>query len=301
MKIARFHGDQGEAWGVVDGETIRPLIGTFADWAPKIAADGPQAASLGDSTIPLSSVRLLAPVTPTTRVFGTGINYRSHTDIAGAPIRANAAPCFMVPLEAVIGPDDEIRYPDITNQFDYEIELVCVMGGPVRDSDHAFQAVLGYTIGSDTSARDAGMPPGLPTDLFTMKGMDGTRPLGPWIVTRDEFGGDVQPAVYMTTTINGERRQHDTTASMAWDVPRCVNWLNARTALKPGDLVTTGTCGGTAVENEMREPGTGRFLQPGDEIEFAIEGIGVLRNTVGKKSPNHVGYPTTVADARASR
>jgi 2-keto-4-pentenoate hydratase/2-oxohepta-3-ene-1,7-dioic acid hydratase in catechol pathway len=301
MKIAKYRATDGEGWGVIDGETIRPFAGPFEEWAPAITVDGPGAAPLGRAAIPMSSVKLLAPVTSTTRVLGTGINYRSHTEIAGGPTRANAAPCFMVPLEAVIGPDEEMRYPDVTNQFDYEIELVCEIGAPVRDPDHAPQSILGYTIGCDTSARDAGMPPGLPTDLFTMKGMDGTRPLGPWIVTRDELGGDLQPKVYMTTRINGEQRQHDTTAGMSWDVARCVNWLNTRTALKPGDIITTGTCGGTAVEDEMREPGTGRFLQPGDQLEFEIEGIGVLRSRVGAKSPNHVGYPTTVADARALR
>jgi 2-keto-4-pentenoate hydratase/2-oxohepta-3-ene-1,7-dioic acid hydratase in catechol pathway len=201
----------------------------------------------------------------------------------------------------MIGPDEVMRYPDITNQFDYEIELVCVVGTSVRSPESAVQSLLGYTIGCDASARDAGMPPGLPIDLFSMKGTDGTRPLGPWIVTRDELGGDEQPGVFMTTRINGEQRQHDSTAAMAWDVKACVNWLNVRTGLTTGDIIFTGTCGGTAVEDEMRSPGTGRFLQPGDELEFEIEEIGILRSKVGPKSPNHVGYPTSIADFVAAR
>jgi len=104
----------------------------------------------------------------------------------------------------------------------------------------------------------------------------------------------------MTTRVNGEQRQHDTTAAMSWDVARCVNWLNARTALTTGDVIFTGTCGGTAVEGEMRNPGSGRFLQPGDALEFEIEGIGTLRSSVGPKSPNHVGYPTGIAESMAA-
>jgi 2-keto-4-pentenoate hydratase/2-oxohepta-3-ene-1,7-dioic acid hydratase in catechol pathway len=302
MKIAKYSDAKGEAWGVVevDEGTVRPLQGAFDEWAPAITSGGPDAAPLASKTVKLESVRLLAPLTPTTRVFGTGMNYRSHTETAGQSARAKAAPCFMVTLNAMVGPDEEMRYPDITNQFDYEIELVCVMGAEVSDPDAPLEALLGYTIGCDSSARDAGMPVGLPIDLFSMKGTDSTRPLGPWIVTRDELGGEAQPSVFMTTRINGEQRQHDTTGAMAWDIAACINWLNTRAALTTGDIIFTGTCGGTAVEDEMRSPGSGRFLQPGDALEFEIENIGVLRSTVGPKSPNHVGYPTSVADYAAA-
>ena len=303
MKIARYRDASGEGWGAVDTEagTITPLVGSFDERAPAITRNGPSAAPLAATTIPLASVKLLAPLTPTTRVYGTGMNYRSHTDTAGSAARAAAAPTFMVSLSAMIDPDDEIAYPDLTNQLDYEIELVCVMGTTVDDLSNPTKAVLGYAIGCDTSARDAGMPVGLPLDLLSMKGNDRTRPLGPWITTRDEMGGDAKPEVFMTTRINGEQRQHDTTAAMSWDVPRCVEWLNRRNALQTGDIVFTGTCGGTAVEDEMRNPGAGRFLEPGDEIEFEIEGIGTMRNTVGPRSATHVGYPTSVADAVAAR
>jgi 2-keto-4-pentenoate hydratase/2-oxohepta-3-ene-1,7-dioic acid hydratase in catechol pathway len=303
MKIARYRDANGEAWGVVDVDTgtVQPLVGSFDEWAPLITRGGPGAAPLADSTVPLSSVKLLAPLTRTTRVYGTGMNYRSHTEVAGSAAREGAAPTFLVALSAMIGPDEEISYPDVTNQFDYEIELVCVMGTPVEDSDAPTKAVLGYTIGCDSSARDAGMPVGMMVDLLSMKGNDRSRPLGPWIVTRDELGGDTSPSVFMTTRVNGEQRQHDTTAAMAWDVPRCVNWLNVRNSLTAGDIIFTGTCGGTAVESEMRERGSGRFLEPGDELELEIEGIGILRSTVGPRGPNHVGYPTEVYDALASR
>src|SRR5271156_2938267 len=128
MKIARYRDAGGEGWASIVEDAVYPLVGSFEDWVPAITRDGPDAAPVSSSAVSLTSVKLLAPIAPTTRVFGTGINYRSHTDIAGQPNRANAAPCFMVPLSAMIGPDEQMRYPDIRNQFDYEIELVCVMG-----------------------------------------------------------------------------------------------------------------------------------------------------------------------------
>lgn len=300
MYIARYRDSTGERWGVVnmDTGTICALRGDFQNWAPLITHES-RLAPLTDSVTDLSTVTLLAPITSASRVYGTGMNFRSHTEMSTTPERAQAAPVFMLPLSAMIGPGEEIRYPDITNQLDYEIEIVAIIGAPVNEPSRALRSVLGYTIGCDTSARDVGMPVGLPVDFFSMKGLDSTRPLGPWIVTRDEFGSDSQPAARMTTRVNGEVRQNDTTAAMVWSVERCVSWVNARNALQPGDLIFTGTCGGTAVESEIREPGTGHFLEPGDEIEFEIEGIGILRSRVGPKSPNHVGFPTSITDGLA--
>jgi 2-keto-4-pentenoate hydratase/2-oxohepta-3-ene-1,7-dioic acid hydratase in catechol pathway len=134
------------------------------------------------------------------------------------------------------------------------------------------------------------MPANATVDFYSMKGLDATKPLGPWIVTRDEFG-DGQPDLMMTMRVNGEVRQHESTTGMTWGVKRCLGWVNKRSALHAGDQVWFGTPGGVAFEAEMRQPGTGRFLNPGDELEFEIAGIGVLRNRVGPKGPNHEGFP----------
>jgi 2-keto-4-pentenoate hydratase/2-oxohepta-3-ene-1,7-dioic acid hydratase in catechol pathway len=291
MKLVRYEASGGESWGAIDGDVVRPLQGTFEEWAGRILADGADAAPLAKKSVPLSDVKLLAPVAPTTRVLAVGVNYVSHVQEASAEKRQDTTLCFTVPLESFIGPDEEIAYPDITNKLDWEVELVAVMGGPLKEGSPAIASVLGYTIGNDTSARDAGMPTGLPPDFYSMKGLDGTKPIGPWIVTRDELGGDAQPDLMMTTRVNGEVRQHDSTANMTWGVERCLAWINKRTVLRAGDIVMTGTCGGTAIEGEMANPGSDPYLHEGDEMELEIEGIGVLRNKVGFKSPNHEGYP----------
>jgi 2-keto-4-pentenoate hydratase/2-oxohepta-3-ene-1,7-dioic acid hydratase in catechol pathway len=290
MKLVRYRAAGQVSWGAIVDDVVKPLVGTFEEWAPRITAEGAQAAPLSAQSVPLSDVQLLSPVAPSARLFAIGVNFHSHTEMASPEMRRDTTLCFTVPMESVIGPDEELRYPDITDKLDYEVELVGVMGMPVVKGEPATRSVLGYTIGCDTSARDTGMPANATVDFYSMKGLDATKPLGPWIVTRDEFG-DAQPDLMMTTRINGEVRQHESTTGMTWGVERCLGWVDKRSALHAGDQVWFGTPGGVAFEAEMRQPGTGRFMNPGDELEFEIERIGVLRNRVGPKSPHHEGFP----------
>lgn len=301
MKLVRYQVADEVSWGAIVDDAVRPLEGPFGQWAPLITAGGPNAAPLATKSVPLPEVRLLSPVAPNARLFAIGVNFASHTPMASAEARRDTTLCFTVPMESVIGPGDEIRYPPITDKLDYEVELVAVMGKPLQAGQPAVSAVLGYTIGCDTSARDTGMLPNAPVDFYSMKGIDGTKPLGPWIVTRDELGGDEEPDLMLTTRINGEVRQHESTTGMTWGLTRCLEWVNKRSALHAGDQVWTGTPGGVAFEAELLEPGTGRFLNPGDETEFEIEGIGVLRNRVGPKGPDHEGFPWAQMPVLAAR
>ena len=113
-------------------------------------------------------------------------------------------------------------------------------------------------------------------DLFTMKALTGATPVGPWITTKDEFGGSGQIDVGISLRVNGEERQHDRTAKMIWSLDECLDYVVARVALNAGDIVFTGTTDGVGMED-------GRFLREGDLVEAEIEGIGVLRNVVGAK------------------
>jgi 2-keto-4-pentenoate hydratase/2-oxohepta-3-ene-1,7-dioic acid hydratase in catechol pathway len=182
------------------------------------------------------------------------------------------------PRAAIIGPDDELRYPKITEQLDYEIELVAVVGSDhINSSDQPTSAVIGYTVGNDVSARDTASPMG-GFDLYSMKGNDRATPLGPWIVTKDELGGAGMVDLEISLRVNGETRQLDRTKKMIFNIDECLDYVRTRTSLAPGDVVFTGTTDGVAFED-------GRWLQPGDVIESEIEGIGVIRNTVGPR-PN---------------
>jgi 2-keto-4-pentenoate hydratase/2-oxohepta-3-ene-1,7-dioic acid hydratase in catechol pathway len=277
MKLARFRHDDREGWGVVDTDAaiISPIAGTVAEWGPTIIAGTADIETVGPP-LPLEGVRLLAPIDPTATIFGVGLNYWTHLEKLGQTERPASTLGFVKPRAAIIGPDDELRYPGITAQLDFEIELVAVVGSAsINSAEQPTAAVLGYTVGNDVSARDTASPVG-GLDLFSMKGLDKSTPLGPWIVTKDEFGGAGQIDVEITLRVNGETRQRDRTKKMIWTIDECLEYVLARTSLVAGDVLFTGTTDGVAAED-------GRWLQPGDVVESEIEGIGVIRNVVGPR------------------
>jgi 2-keto-4-pentenoate hydratase/2-oxohepta-3-ene-1,7-dioic acid hydratase in catechol pathway len=275
-KVGRFEGGGAEFWGVLVEQSVRPLAGTFEDWAPALA-DGSEVGYDGPP-VALSELRPLAPVTPNARLVCFGGTYREHMrrmeQVLGAatddPGRAPGA--FLKPVSAIIDPDADIAYPPTTRQLDYEVEIVVVIGRPLA-GDPAGAAILGYTIGNDVSARDAKNRTG-GSDFFAMKALDGTSPLGPWITLKDELG--LTPDVELRLSVNGELRQQDRTASLMWSFEALLDHVNARLAVRPGDLIWTGTPAGVAWEGDS-------YLEPGDVVEASIEGIGTLCNRVGPR------------------
>ena len=287
MKIARISAACGApSWALVDEAkaTVQRIGGALADWAPAAARGDLAALPLEGSPEPLAGVRLLAPVDSGGRVFGVGLNYLAHLTKLGK--RKEAPPHtigYVKPHSALVDPGGVIAYPPTTRQLDFEIELVAVIARPLGDTGAASQALLGYTIANDGSARDSGKGLGV-IDLFGQKGLDASTPVGPWITTLDETGGAGQPALKIEMKINGEVRQSDSTANMIFSIDELLNYVDLRVALRPGDVILTGTTCGVGLED-------GRFLQPGDVMEACIEKIGVLSATIGT--------PRTVPAARA--
>ncbi len=153
-----------------------------------------------------------------------------------------------------------IRYPSFTEQPDYEIELVAVVGRDMdRGEPRPTEGLLGYTVGNDTSARDAKSPMGGP-DLFSMKALGAAVPLGPWIMTKDEVGGAGQVDLGLELRVNGEVRQSDRTKNMLWSIDECLGYVLERFPLRTGDVLFTGTTSGVAAEDR-------RWLAPGDVFE----------------------------------
>lgn len=278
MKIARVEDATGSRfWACVepDGCAARRIRAPFAEWAPNLGGQGAEALDLGIEALSLEGLRLLAPLEPGARVFGVGLNYLSHLTRLG---RKEAPPhtiAYLKPESAVVNPDGEIQYPVVTAQLDYEVELVAVVARPLADEPQASACLLGYTVGNDISARDAGRRLGS-LDLFTQKALDRTAPIGPWIATLERVGGVGQPALELSLRVNGELRQQDNTREMIFPVDELLNFLDARVSLRAGDLVFTGSTCGVGLED-------GRFLQPGDLVEAEIEHIGRLVNRVGPK------------------
>ncbi|CAN5141492.1 fumarylacetoacetate hydrolase family protein [soil metagenome] len=280
MKLARCTDGGAPFWAVVDPETdtARPLVGGVADWGPGVTrGEGEAALKFAGPTRALSDLRLLPPCDNTSKVVIAGANYSRHLVEFGvsAPTQPIA---FLKAYGALIGANDPIRYPPLTEQLDYECELVVVIGDEVIDLADPLASVLGYTAGNDVSARDLQRsgPVGIGMDLYAAKSQDKATPVGPWIVTRDQFPAG-SPALRLSTTINGEVRQDGTTADMTWNVLELIRFVQPRVSFGVGDLLFTGTPEGVG-------QGSGRYLNPGDLVEVTLEGIGTLRNVIGPKA-----------------
>jgi 2-keto-4-pentenoate hydratase/2-oxohepta-3-ene-1,7-dioic acid hydratase in catechol pathway len=278
MKIARIEDREGKrSWAALDdaGQSLRRIMAPFAEWARALQERGPDALNLASRVEALTEVRLLAPVDEQARIFGVGLNYLSHLTRLGRTKPPPHTIGYIKPQSAIVGPGDKIAYPPVTSQLDFEIELVAVVARPLGEEAQASACLLGYTIGNDISARDAGKKLGV-LDVFTQKALDRTAPIGPWITTLDEFGGAGQPQVDMVLRVNGEERQRDNTASMLFPIDEILNFVDARISLRSGDLIFTGSTAGVGLED-------GRFLQPGDLLEGTIERIGTLSNRIDEK------------------
>jgi 2-keto-4-pentenoate hydratase/2-oxohepta-3-ene-1,7-dioic acid hydratase in catechol pathway len=277
MKLARCSDGASPFWAVVDVDRaeLRPIEGEVADWGPALTrGEGESALRFTGPVRALASVRLLPPIARTNRIVVAGANYAKHL-AADFGIKSHSQPiAFLKAYGALIGANDPLRYPPLTRELDHEIELVVVIGAERVDRNDPLSSVLGYTVGNDVSARDLQRsgPPGVGMDLFAAKSADQTTGLGPWIVTRDEFG-PVSPALPLKLRVNSELRQDGNTSEMTWDVGFLVRFVDERSRFECGDVMFTGSPAGTA-------QGSGKFLQPGDVVEAEIPGIGTLRNVV---------------------
>lgn len=227
----------------------------------------------------LEDVRLLAPLpAPRRNVFCVGRNYLKHA-AEGARARGEEftppeyPEFFTKPPAAVVGTD--ARFPidaRVTERLDYEAELAVVIGRRGRDipREAASGHVFGYTLANDLSARDQQRRHG---QWFKGKALDGSCPIGPVVVPRADVPDP--HALTLSLRVNGETRQHGSTAEMTWPVPDILYWLSQGTTLEPGDLILTGTPAG--VGNAMRPP---EYLRPGDIVEAEIDGFGTLRTYI---------------------
>jgi 2-keto-4-pentenoate hydratase/2-oxohepta-3-ene-1,7-dioic acid hydratase in catechol pathway len=252
----------------------------LARLAPVVArAEGgdPDLAAL---IVAAADAALLAPLPrPEKNVFCVGRNYAEHiaegARAQNTAIAVTEVPVFFTkPRTAVIGPGAAIPiFPTVSTQIDYEVELAVIIGTAGRDIPRAsaFDHVWGYTILNDITARDVQRRHG--GQYFKGKGLDGSCPMGPVAVTRDELT-DPQN-IGLRSLVNGEPRQNSTTAQMIFDIPTLIASLSAGLTLEPGDILATGTPSG--VGYAMVPPS---FLKDGDEVVCEIDGIGRLANPV---------------------
>ncbi|MFJ8626740.1 fumarylacetoacetate hydrolase family protein [Kitasatospora sp. NPDC093550] len=225
--------------------------------------------------VDLDGQRVGAPVARPGKVVGIGLNYRDHAAEAGAAIPAEPV-IFLKPSSTVVGPYDEVLVPRGGEKTDYEAELAVVIGRTARYLDsptEAAEVIAGYTIANDVTERAFQFERGGQWDKG--KSAETFTPLGPWLVTADEVA-DPQ-ALGLRLWVNGEQRQHGSTAEMIFPVLELVRYASQFMVLEPGDVIVTGTPAGVT----LGRPGT-PFLAPGDVVEIEIDGLGRQRQVLGK-------------------
>lgn len=234
----------------------------------------------GKQSVKLSDVRLLAPIPdPERDVVCLGLNYREH---AAEAARADnkydqqrgEAVYFSKRVDRAVAPGEKINgHFDICDKLDYEAELAVVIGKDAKDvpAAEAGRYILGYTILNDVSARNLQTKHG---QWYFGKSLDGFTPIGPWIVTSDEFGQDLSLGI--RCFVNGEERQNSNTGNMIFDIHYIIEELSRGMTLQAGTIISTGTPSGVALG--MKADG---YLHSGDVVRCEIDGIGVLENPVG--------------------
>ena len=272
MKLVTF--DDGRV-GRLDGETVVELdVPTMPDYF--LRADGVVPTG---REFALSDVTLRAPIVPKKFIHTAG-NFREHEEESKRVGWSHEiAPwiVFFQNVDAIIGPDEPIVYPEhLTEELDYELELAVVLkkSGKWFSPEEAMDYVGGYVIFNDITARDIQRTE-MRSGVFSFcKAIDTFCPLGPWIVTPDEIPDPHDLA--MTLRVNGETRQTSHSGRMSTTIPEILSHYSPL-GYSAGDVVSTGTVSGVA---GFSEDAASLYLKPGDVIEAEIERIGVLRNPV---------------------
>jgi 2-keto-4-pentenoate hydratase/2-oxohepta-3-ene-1,7-dioic acid hydratase in catechol pathway len=227
----------------------------------------------------LSEVELRAPIIPK-KFFHTAGNFREHDrESKNVNWSHPVLPwiVFFQNIDAIIGPDDPIVYPEaLTKEMDYELELAVIVGkgGKFFTPDEAEEYIAGYLVFNDITARDIQREE-MKSGVFCLsKSIDTFCPIGPWIVTPDEVGDPHE--LSMQLRVNGEVRQSSNMGNMSVTVPEILSHYSPM-GYSPGDIVSTGTVAGVAGFSD--DPAS-LYLKPGDVVEAEIERVGTLRNPV---------------------
>jgi len=247
-----------------DGATVRQLIeGDRTDELRRVA-DGTDAK-------PIPDPELLPPLPDPDKIVCIGLNYRSHAAEAG--IDPPEQPTFFAKFRnALASPGATVALPAASEKVDYEAEIAFVIGRRCKDIDagQSLDAVAGYTLLNDLSARDLqfATPQWMPGKVF-----DGSAPCGPAIVTPDEAGPP--DGIEFSLDLNGERMQEASTSDLIFGIAELIARLSRWMTLEPGDIVSTGTPSGVGGARDPRV-----WLKPGDEVVITSPTLGTLETTI---------------------
>lgn len=227
--------------------------------------------------VELAGERLGSPISRPTKIICVGLNYREHAKESGAAVPEEPV-LFMKSADTMQGPQDNILIPPGSFATDYEVELAIVIGSPalyLADHAEAMAVIAGFAISQDVSERHWQLERGGQWDKG--KSFPTFNPLGPYLVTTDEFASEDQR---MWCSVNGESRQDSSTSDMIFGVAEVVRYISNVMELSPGDIINTGTPQGVGIG--FTPP---RYLAAGDIVETGIAGLGTQRARVVSTPP----------------
>ncbi|MEV6535597.1 fumarylacetoacetate hydrolase family protein [Streptomyces sp. NPDC051639] len=276
MRLAR-HGTSGTESPLISGadgvwRDLRPVVVDLTPDTLPAVLDG---IDLDALPVVESPGRFGPPLTGIGKIVCIGLNYRQHAAETGAAVPDEPI-VFLKTPDTVVGPDDEVLIPRLSLKTDYEVELAVVIGREARylpDEAAAASCVAGYTISNDVSEREFQLERGGQWDKG--KNCETFNPLGPWLLTADEVP-DPQ-ALGLRLSVNGEPRQNGDTSDMIFGLHHLIRYLSHFMALRPGDIINTGTPAGVA----LGRPGL-PYLRAGDVVDVEIDGLGRQRQIFGQ-------------------
>ena len=282
MRLASFQVNGRSSYGAVVGDGIIDLARrlkypTLLDLFRGNAIGEARAAASGPADLELADVELQPPIRAAEKIICVGINYpersAEYKDRAAAVDKPKYPNLFVRFPGSLVGHGAPIVRPKVSEKFDYEGEIVLVIGREGRHvpTERALGLIGGLTLGNEGSVRDWLRHGSL--NVTQGKNFECSGSIGPWIVSADEL--DPAKPLHLSTKVNGQLRQDDTTDRLSWGFAWLINYITTFTTLRPGDLIWTGTP--TGAGGHQTPP---QWLKPGDVVEVEVTEIGVLRNTV---------------------
>ena len=285
MRVISYRYNGSDGLGImVDDKNFAELSGIAPDlpttmigllnvdnWQAKAAA----AVEGKVADLSISDVHLQPLVSDTPVIWCVGVNYKEHQEETGRG--AQEEPMFFIRTNhGLIGAYDPIIRPNISNKLDFEGELAFIIGKGGRhiSKEKAHEHIAGYAIFNDGTIRDWQRHT---IQFCPGKNFEGTGPLGPWMMTPDEFGDPYEQE--LTTRLNGEIVQHTSIADMDHKIDKQIEYLSTIHTLRPGDVISTGTPGGVG---SRREPPL--WMKPGDIVSVEVTGLGLIENKIEQES-----------------
>ena len=282
MKLASFRHRDADTFGIVTDAGIIDLGGRLGPGVPSLKAlisagrleDVRDLETTLAPDIGLDDITFAPAITDAEKIVCIGINYMDRNEeYLDGSARPAYPSVFMRTRESLVGHREVIVRPPESEQLDYEGEIAIVIGKEGRRIPEAaaHDYIAGLTIVNEGSVRDW-----LRHAKFNVtqgKNFERSGAMGPWMVTADEIA-DFDD-LWLTTRVNGEQRQHDTTAHLVFPFRYLIHYLSTFMRLKPGDVISTGTPNGAGARFDPP-----RYLKPGDVVEVEVPGIGTLENSV---------------------